>query len=613
MGILDVMDRPEAAEKGPGRDIVNDFAIEIATVNGSGSQTANGLLARALFKMGIPVTSKNLFPSNISGLPTWYTIRLSKDGYVARRDTSEVSVAFNPATAQDDYARLPVGGVCFHSDDIKLLNPRDDVMTFALPAKEMMKQANVDPKLRDHVANMVYVGAVAHVLGIELDELESGLVHHFRGKMKAVEMNMNVVRMAIDWAKENITEVVPYRVERMSGNEGLLMIDGNTAGALGSIFGGVTVGAWYPITPSTSLFDALGDYLPKLRPPAEDGSQRFAVVQAEDELAAIGMVLGAGWAGARAMTSTSGPGISLMTEFAGYGYFAEIPGVIWDIQRVGPSTGLPTRTSQGDILSTYYLGHGDTRHVCLLPGTVGECFEFGWRAFDLADRLQTPVFVLSDLDLGMNVWMTEPFVYPDKPMDRGKVLSEEDLAKLGGMWARYEDVDGDGITYRTLPGNKHPAAAYFNRGTGHNTKAAYSERPDDWEQNLERLEKKHETARTIVPKPIVDIREGAEVGIIAYGSTDGAIQEGRDLLREGGLETSYIRLRALPLETTLTDFINKHKRVYVLELNIQGQMCSLARLHVPERATDIRSVAGLDGLPMTAKWVKDGILEKEQK
>lgn len=613
MGILDVMDRPAGAEVDSGRSVVNDFAIEIATVNGSGSQTANGLLARALFKMGIPVTSKNLFPSNISGLPTWYTIRLSKDGYVARRDTSEISVAFNPATAQDDYARLPEGGVCFHPEDLKLLNPREDVTTIALPVKELMKQANVDPKLRDHVANMVYVGAVAHVLGIEVDELQSGLVHHFKGKMKAVDMNMNVVRMVMDWAQENITQASPYRVERMNGTSGLLMIDGNTAGALGAIYGGVTVGAWYPITPSTSLFDALGDYLPQLRPPAEDGTQQFAIVQAEDELAAIGMVLGAGWAGARAMTSTSGPGISLMTEFAGYGYFAEIPGVIWDIQRVGPSTGLPTRTSQGDILSTYFLGHGDTRHVCLLPGSVAECFEFGWRAFDLSERLQTPVFVLSDLDLGMNYWMTEPFTYPDEPMDRGKVLSEDDLTRLNGVWARYEDVDGDGITYRTLPGNKHPAAAYFTRGTGHTAKAVYSERPDDWEQNLARLEKKHETARTLVPKPVVDIRNGAEVGIIAYGSTDGAIQEARDILREGGLETSYIRIKALPLETALTDFVHAHKRLYVIELNIEGQMCSLVRLHIPERAADVRSLACLDGLPLTARQVKDSILEKEQK
>jgi len=311
------------------------------------------------------------------------------------------------------------------------------------------------------------------------------------------------------------------------------------------------------------------------------------------------------------MTSTSGPGISLMTEFAGLGYFAEIPGVIWDIQRVGPSTGLPTRTSQGDLLSTYFLGHGDTKQIVLLPGTMKECFEFGWRSFDLAERLQTPVFVLSDLDLGMNMWMTEPFDYPQEPMDRGKVLTEEDLQRLG-TFGRYRDLDGDGIPYRTLPGNKNPMSAYFTRGTGHNPDAVYSERPDDWEQNLERLEKKHETARGLVPKPVVDLKEGAEIGIIAFGSADSPVIETRDVLRERGVETSYIRLRALPLEDTLTEFINKHKRLYVVELNIEGQMRSLVRLHVPERAVDIRSIAHLDGLPLTAEFVAGAIMEQEQ-
>ena len=607
MATADVLEQPASMSQQP--EIVNDFSIEIATVNGSGSQTANGLIARTAFKMGIAVGAKNLFPSNISGLPTWYTIRLSKHGYTARRGVAEVLVAFNPATAQEDYARLASGGICFHPDDLKFQEPREDVIEYALPVKELMKQAEVDPKLRDHVANMVYVGGLASILGFDLENLREGLDYHFKGKQKAVDMNMNVINHTIEWARENLQKRDPYRVETMGGgNHGLIMIDGNSAAALGAIFGGVTVGAWYPITPSTSLFDALAAYIPTLRPGEE---HTYAIVQAEDELAAIGMVLGAGWAGARAMTSTSGPGISLMTEFAGYGYFAEIPGVIWDIQRVGPSTGLPTRTSQGDVISTYYLGHGDTRHVVLLPGTVKECFECGWRAFDLAERLQTPVFVLSDLDLGMNVWMSEPFEYPDEPMDRGKVLTEADLVKLEGKWARYEDVDGDAITYRTLPGNTHPAAPYFTRGTGHNAKATYSERPDDWEQNLERLERKHETARTLVPKPIADIKEGAEIGIIAYGSTDTAIQEGRDMLREAGIETSYLRIRALPLEETTRQFIQKHKRLYVIELNVQGQMHSLLQLHVPERATDLHSHACLDGLPLTASMVRDAILEKE--
>ncbi|MDQ6694953.1 MAG: 2-oxoacid:acceptor oxidoreductase subunit alpha [Chloroflexota bacterium] len=609
MGALDVIDQVALHGAAERKQVVNDFSLVIATVNGSGSQTANGLLVRSIFKMGIPVGSKNLFPSNISGLPTWYTIRLSKDGYTARRDISEVLVAFNPATAQDDYATLPVGGVCFHPDDMKFLNPREDVVSYPLPVKDLMKQANIDPKLRDHVANMVYVGAMGVLMGIDVEELRAGLNLHFKGKPKPVEMNMGVITMTMEWVQNNLTKQDPYRVERMQGNNDLIMIEGNTAGALGAIYGGVTVGAWYPITPSTSLFDALATYLPKLRPTV-DGTQTYAIVQAEDELAAIGMVLGAGWSGARAMTSTSGPGISLMTEFAGFGYFAEIPGVIWDIQRVGPSTGLPTRTSQGDVMSTYFLGHGDTRHVILLPGSVKECFEFGWRAFDLAERLQTPIFVLSDLDLGMNVWMSEPLDYPDLPMDRGKVLSAEDISRLGS-WARYEDVDGDAITYRTLPGNKHPLSAYFTRGTGHNAKAVYSERPDDWEQNLKRLERKHDTARKLVPPPIADIRPGAEVGIIAFGSTDTAIEEARDLLRESGLDTSYIRLRALPLEVSLTDFVNAHKRVYVVEVNIEGQMRSLVRLHVPEHSMSIRSVAHLDGLPLTANFIKSAILEQE--
>lgn len=612
MGTLDVLEQPAPQAQQNSDRVVNDFSIVIATVNGSGSQTANGLLARSAFKMGIPVSPKNLFPSNISGLPTWYTIRLSKDGYTARRDTSEVLVAFNPATAQDDYAALPAGGVVLHPDDIKFLQPRTDVVHYTLPVKELMKKAEVDPKLRDHVANMVYVGGLAYLLGIDEPVLQDGLSHHFKGKMKAVEMNMNIVRLTVQWMSENVTKQDPYCLETMNGNQGLLMIDGNTAGGIGAIFGGVTVVAWYPITPSTSLVDALSSYIPSLRPPTAEGEQPFAIIQAEDELAAIGMVMGAGWAGARAMTATSGPGISLMTEFAGMGYFAEIPGVIWDIQRVGPSTGLPTRTSQADLLPTYFLGHGDTRQIVLLPGSIKDCFEFGWRSFDLAERLQTPVFVLSDLDFGMNVWMTEPFEYPDQPMDRGKVLNEEDLAQLGS-WSRYADVDGDGITYRTLPGNKNPMSAYFTRGTGHNEKAIYSERPDDWQNNLLRLERKHETARTLVPKPRVDVREGAEIAIIAYGSTDAAIQEARDLLREQGIETSYIQVRALPLEQTLMDFVNAHKRFYVVELNVEAQLRSLVRLEIPQRSMDFMSIAHLDGLPLTANFVKNRILKMEQK
>ena len=609
---VDVATRPQPAPTGDRPENVNDFALVAATINGSGSQTANATLLRALFKMGIPVTGKNLFPSNISGLPTWYTIRVSKEGYTARREKTEILVAFNPTTAEADLAAMPAGGVCIYRNDIRFAARRDDVVYCALPAKEMAKNSGADTKLLDYMANMVYVGAVAELLGIELAEIKDALTHHFKGKAKAVTLNFGVVEAAAAYTRENMKETIPFRVERMNGTIGKLLIDGNSAAALGAVFGGVSFGAWYPITPSTSVFDALTEYLAYFRRDEATGEATYAIVQSEDELAAIGMVLGAGWAGARAMTATSGPGISLMTEFAGMGFFAEIPGVIWDIMRMGPSTGLPTRVSQGDVLAVYFLGHGDTRQVCLLPGSVAECFRFGWEAFDLAERLQTPIFVLSDLDLGMNFWMSEPFEYPDKPMDRGKVLDAAGV-KAAGEFARYRDVDGDGIPYRTLPGNPAFGAAYFTRGTGHNERAVYSERPEDWEQNLARLFKKHDTARGLVPAPVVDQKAGARVGLIAYGSVDPTIVESRDRLRATGLETSYMRLRALPLNETVREFIAAHEVVYVVELNYDGQMRQLLQLHCPEQAARLRSIAHCDGLPLTARFVTEAILEQEQK
>ncbi len=458
------------------KPIVNDFAIVAATVNGSGSQTANNTLIRAFFKMGIPVSGKNLFPSNIAGLPTWYTIRLSKHGYTARREGTEILVAFNPKTADDDLAALPPDGVCIYPNDLKFANRRDDVTYYPLPIKDLVKQSGADVKLRDYVANMAYVGALVELLDIDMEEIRAAIVRHFKGKAKPIDLNYGIVNAAATWVRENVTKTHPYRVERMDKTDGLMMIEGNTAGALGALAGGVQVVAWYPITPSTSLVDSIDEYAPRLRRDPETGQTTCAVVQAEDELAAAGMVVGAGWASARAMTATSGPGLSLMSEFSGIAYFAEIPAVIWDIMRMGPSTGLPTRVSQGDVLAAYQLGHGDTRHVCLLPGSMRECFEFGQTAFDLAERLQTPVFVLSDLDLGMNLWMTEPFEYPTKPLDRGKVLDAETIKQFQD-WGRYKDVDGDGIAYRTLPGNTNPRAAYLARGTGHTEMGTYSERP----------------------------------------------------------------------------------------------------------------------------------------
>ena len=608
------MEAPQTQpQSGPAADrapIVNDFSITVATVNGSGSQTANNTLIRAIHKMGVPVSGKNLFPSNIQGLPTWFTIRVSKDGYLARRERAEILVAMNKATILEDIQKLEPGGICLYPIDEPLPIQRDDVTFYPMPVNELTRKSGADAKLRPYVANMVYVGLLMCLLDIDPAEIEAALMFHFGGRKKAVDLNMNVVKLACEWSNANLDKTDPFRVERMNKTEGTFLVDGNTAAALGAIFGGVQFVAWYPITPATSLADELNEYLPVYRRDA-DGKHTYAIIQAEDELAAIGMVIGAGWAGARAMTSTSGPGISLMAEFTGYAFFAEIPAVIWDVQRMGPATGLPTRVSQGDVLSTYFLGHGDCRHPILLPANIQETFQAGSQSFDLAERLQTPVFVLIDLDLGMNMWPTEPFVYPEQPLDRGKVLSAEELAKVKN-WQRYADVDGDGIGYRTLPGINHPLGAYFTRGTGHNDAARYSERPEDWSANLARLYKKHDTARTLVPAPIIDADGAAEIGIISYGTNDPAVQEARDRLAKSGVKTSYLRIRALPLESTLIEFIKKHPRVYVVENNFEGQMRQLIQLHASELSTQIVSLAKCDGLPLSARWIMESIQEQER-
>lgn len=594
---------PALSEREP---IVNDFNINVATANGSGSQTSNSLLIRSLFKMGIPITGKNLFPSNIQGLPTWYNIRVSKDGYLARREAVEVMICMNGATVAEDMASVAPGGIVLYDDTLPIAAHRKDVTYFSMPVRELVKGADLPFALRDYIANMVYVGVAAHLLEIEMDEIKAALEWNFQGKPKPIALNWDMVQRGYNWAVENLVNNQPYRVARMSGfNEGKVMIDGNTAAGLGALFNGLTMMSWYPITPSSSLADAVNQYAPQLRRDPDTGKSTIAVVQAEDELAAIGMVLGASWAGARAMTSTSGPGISLMSEFAGLAYFAEIPAVVWDIQRMGPSTGLPTRTSQGDIISTYFLSHGDTRHVLLFPATPKECFEMAGTAFDLAERLQTIVFVLSDLDLGMNLWITDEFDYPETPMDRGKVLSAEDLQALGGKWGRYVDVDGDGIGYRTIPGNAHRAAAYFTRGTGHTPYATYSERSDDWENNLHRLAHKFETARNLVPKPVVDEVEEASIGIISLGSNDGSIEEARDRLRTAGIETSYLRLRALPISQTVYDFIDAHDKVIVVENNYDGQLHKILVMENPSYAPRMVSAAKCDGLPLSARWISE--------
>ena len=589
--------------------VINDFSLVVATINGTGSQTANLALLRAFFKMGIPVNGKNIFPSNIEGLPTWYHIRVSKDGYVARRHTAELLVAFNQATVYQDVQNLPSGGVCLYNADWRSMPEREDITFYGIPVKQFVAATGTKGKLRDYVANMVYVGALAYLLDIPLEWLDEALDHHFKGRRKLVESNMSVIQAVYDWSAENLTKTDPYRVTPMNETAGQIMITGNEAAALGAVFGGVTFSAWYPITPSTSVIDSLNQYLEQVRRDPETGKATYAIVQAEDELAAAGMILGAGWAGARAMTATSGPGISLMAEFVGLGYFAEVPAVFWNVQRVGPSTGLPTRTGQGDLIFVYYLGHGDTKNVILLPASVKECFEFGASALDLADELQTPVFVLSDLDLGMNNWMSPPFDYPAEPVKRGKVLSAEEVTKEYG---RYRDIDNDGIPYRTLPGNTNPLAAWFARGTGHNEMAVYSERPEDWTANMGRLQRKFETARNMVPAPVIDEKTGAKIGVIAYGTTQYAIDEARDHLAADGIPTSFMRIRALPINDDVQDFIARHDRVYVIELNRDGQMRTILASELPELATKLTPLAHLDGMPLTAKWVVEAIKAKEQ-
>jgi 2-oxoglutarate ferredoxin oxidoreductase subunit alpha len=592
------------------KPVVNDFSIQVATVNGSGSQTANTVLLRAIFQMGIPVSGKNLFPSNIAGLPTWFTIRASRDGYLARRAETDVMVIMNPETAAEDAGRIGAGGVIVLNDQITLPPLPDDRIVYTVPMRKLIEPITQDVKLRRLVVNMIYVGVLAELLGISEQEIERALDAQLGRKPKALALNHQAVRAGWEWARANLTKRDAFRLEPMNATAGKILIDGNAAAGLGAMFGGVSVVTWYPITPSTSLVEALAGYLQRYRRDPETGKATYAVIQAEDELAAIGMVLGAGWAGARAMTSTSGPGLSLMTEFVGYGYYAEIPAVIWDIQRIGPSTGLPTRTSQADIEFAYGMSHGDTRHPVLLPSSVRDCYDMAMTAFDLAERLQTPVFVLSDLDLGMNNWMSDPFPYPDKPWDRGKVLDDASLAKIT-KFERYRDVDGDGIPYRTLPGGRDQKGSYFTRGSGHDEQARYTEDPEVYKRNMDRLAKKFETARTWVPKPVVEEDAGAEVGILAFGSSHWAVVEARAELRAAGVPTAYLLLKALPFSPEVAAFVAKVPRLYVVEQNRDGQMAKLVREETGLGHDRVRSVRHYDGMPIPARAVTHAVLRQE--
>jgi 2-oxoglutarate/2-oxoacid ferredoxin oxidoreductase subunit alpha len=601
----------ESGTAASGERVVNDFAIQVATVNGSGSQTANLVLLRSIFQMGVPVSGKNMFPSNIAGLPTWYTIRASSKGYIARKKEVDFLVALNPETAREDVMTLSPGAAVVYDEPLKLNELRTDLIFYPVPFDKLIAPVTHDAKLRRLVRNMIYDGVLSRLLSIDMAQMEKALRKQLGKKQKAIDLNMNALKGGFDYAEANLPKRDPFVVEPMEGKtDGMILIEGNAAAAIGCMLAGVTFVAWYPITPSSSLCESLIDYLKKYRRDPETGKATYAVIQAEDEIAALGMVIGAGWMGARAMTSTAGPGMSLMAEFTGLGYYAEVPAVIFDIQRAGPSTGLPTRTGQQDILSTAVLSHGDTKHPLLLPASVNECYTMAMEAFDLAERLQTPVFVMSDLDLGMNTWMSKPFDYPAKPFDRGKRLDADKLKQLG-EFARYRDVDGDGIPYRTVPGDGGPA--YFTRGSGHNDKALYSERADDYTNNLDRLNKKFDTARTLVPKPEVDLAAKGGIGFIAYGTTHWALIESRDQLKnEQKMNTSYLRLRGFPFGKELFDFIDAHDRVYVVDQNRDGQMWSLIRLECnPQQVSKLRSIRHYYGLPIDGRSLTTELLKQE--
>jgi len=610
MSVTDVAVQ-EAGQRTRTERIVNDFAIQVATVNGSGSQTANLVLLRSIFQMGVPVGGKNMFPSNIAGLPTWYTIRASHKGYIGRKKEIDFLVAMNPETAKEDVLTLAPGAAALYDEPLKLNELRNDVVFYPVPFDKLMQPITHDAKLRRLVRNMVYDGVLSKLLSIDMGQMEKALRKQMGKKQKAIDLNMSALKAGYDFAEANLPKRDPFVIEPMNKTQGMILIEGNAAAAIGCMMAGVTFVGWYPITPSSSLCESLIDYLKKYRKDPETGKNTYAVIQAEDELAALGMVLGAGWVGARSMTSSAGPGISLMSEFTGLGYYAEIPAVIFDVQRCGPSTGLPTRTGQQDILSTAMLSHGDTKHPLLLPASVSECYTMAMDAFDLAEQMQTPVFVMSDLDLGMNTWMAQPFDYPTKPITRGKLLDAEALTRVG-EFARYRDVDGDGIPYRTIPGDGMPS--YFTRGSGHNEKAQYSERAEDYSKNLDRLARKFETARTLVPKPDVELQATANVGIIAYGTTHWAIVESRDQLsHEAQLTTSYLRLKAYPFTPEVFEFIDTCDRVYVVEQNRDSQMLSLLRMECsPAQIAKLRAVPHYAGLPLDGRSVTTELLRQER-
>jgi 2-oxoglutarate/2-oxoacid ferredoxin oxidoreductase subunit alpha len=592
---------------------VNDFSIKIATVNGTGSASANTLLMKSLFRSGIPVMGKNYFPSNIQGLPTWYEIRVTKDGHVARSGQIDMMVAMNAETYARDVREVAPGGFLIYDSTWPrpALLKREDITVLGVPLAKLCNENFAGVRTRILMKNICYAGVLAALLDLDLAHIRTLLAETYAKKPQLVDSNMQAIQLGYDYARANFECPLPLHVEKMDKTRGYIMIDGNTAAALGCVFAGATVAAWYPITPSTSLMDAFKAFCDRMRVDPESGAKNFAFIQAEDELAAIGMAIGAMWNGARAFTATSGPGISLMNEFLGLAYYAEVPAVIFDIQRVGPSTGMPTRTQQGDILLSAYASHGDTRHVCLYPANPEECFYMAVQAFDLAERLQTPVLVLSDLDIGMNDWMCRDLKWDDsyRP-DRGKVLSKEEVLKLEKFY-RFLDKDGDGITARTLPG-VHPKAAYFTRGSGHTQYGAYTEDAADYQLVLDRLTKKWATAKRLVPRAVIEVTANAACGIVSLGSCDGAIREAIEVLRTRGVAVDYMRVRAFPFSEDVEKFLAAHELLFVVEQNRDAQFRSLLTLETAVEKSKLRSLLHYNGLSIPSAFIVEGVLAELQ-
>ncbi len=587
---------------------INDFVIKIANVNGTGSASANSLLMKAIFRMGVPVVGKNFFPSNIQGLPTWYEIRVTRDGYLCRSGQVDIMVAMNAETYDRDLQEVASGGVLLYDStwprDRQL--KRDDITVLGVPLARMCNEAFDNARARILMKNVVYVGVLAGLLEIDLEVIKTLLSETFAAKPKLIDGNMQAIQMGYDYARSHFQCPLAMRLEAMDKTAGHVMIDGNTAAGLGCVYAGATVGAWYPITPSTSLMDAFKLFCEKLRVDPETGENRYCIIQAEDELSAIGMVIGANWNGARSFTPTSGPGISLMSEFIGFAYYAEVPAVLFDIQRVSPSTGMPTRTQQCDLTICAYASHGDTRHVCLYPANPAECFEMAPLAFDLAERLQTPVFVVSDLDIGMNDWMiAEPTWDQSYTPDRGKVYNAQQLEQME-VFHRYADVDGDGIAYRTFAGT-HPKGSYFLRGSGHTAQGGYTEDSAAYQEVLDRLLVKWETAKTLVPAPVITQKPGASLAIVSLGSCDGAVCEARDRLAEQGIEVNYLRVRGFPFQDAIEAFISEHDTVFVVEQNRDAQLKQLLTNETDVDRSKLKSILHYDGMPISSGCIVDAV------